>query len=145
MLVHRRHEKQMPSHPPLLVPCCDKFQQKNRTFKTKPTNHPTSVPRWPNWFFNIWPFTTMKICPKAYKLSQSGLTTLPNTFQKPLNIWPKISQFVTKSGHTASIQLTDWTNDWENVFENTRKGRTWNWKIIFCNQQSRKLQIFCLI
>ena len=44
-------------------------------------------------FFNIWPFTTMKFCPKAYKKSKSGFTTLPNikyTFQ----MLPKISKFL---------------------------------------------------
>ena len=58
-------------------------------------------------FFNIWPFTTMKFCPKAYKKSKSGFTTLPNikyTFQ----MLPKISKFLlnwrnfAKSGHTAN-------------------------------------------
>ena len=29
-------------------------------------------------FFNIWPFTSMKICPKVYKVSQSRFKILPN-------------------------------------------------------------------
>ena len=36
-----------------------------------------SVTRWPDYVFNIWPFTAMKISPKSYKLCQSELKTLP--------------------------------------------------------------------
>ena len=38
-----------------------------------------SVTEWPDYGFNIWPFSAMKICPKAYKLYQSELKTLPKT------------------------------------------------------------------
>ena len=63
----------------------------------------TSVTRCLDCFFNIWPFTTMKIYPKAYKKSQNGFTTLPNiksTFQMLLKISKFWLNFV-KSGHTA--------------------------------------------
>ena len=52
---------------------------------------------------NIWPFTSIKICPKAYKLYQRELKTLPKT----LNILPKIFKYLpewwnfAKSGHTG--------------------------------------------
>ena len=42
------------------------------TFSTLAT---TSVTRRPDCVFNIWPFSAMKICPKAYKLHQSELET----------------------------------------------------------------------
>ena len=51
-----------------------------------------SVTRRLECIFNIWPFSTMKICPKAYKLSQKELKTLskpnkPEIFcQRVLNI-----------------------------------------------------------
>ena len=38
---------------------------------------PTSVTRWQDCVFNIWPFTAMNICPKAYKLCQSELKLGP--------------------------------------------------------------------
>ena len=39
----------------------------------------TSVTRQPDCVFNIWPFLAMKMGPKAYKLFQSELKTLPKT------------------------------------------------------------------
>ena len=39
----------------------------------------SSVTRRPDCAFNIWPFSAMKICPKAYKLYQRELKTLPTT------------------------------------------------------------------
>ena len=44
---------------------------------------------WPDCVFNIWPFTAMKICPKANKLYQSELKILPkakHNLNKFLNI-----------------------------------------------------------
>ena len=40
-----------------------------------------SVTRRPDCVFNIWPFSTIKICPKAYKLYQNELKTFPKTKQ----------------------------------------------------------------
>ena len=39
----------------------------------------SSVTRWPNCVFNIWPFSLLKMCPIAYKLDQSKLKLLHKT------------------------------------------------------------------
>ena len=62
---------------------------------------------WPDDFiiFNIWLFTTMKICPLALQICQNKLKILPNTkwtlskWPKCFNILPKWWNFA-KSGHT---------------------------------------------
>ena len=56
--------------------------------------------------FPCWPFTTIKICPIAYKVAQVGLKVyqIPNKtfFKWPKNskIWPKYRNFA-KYGHTV--------------------------------------------
>ena len=67
---------------------------------------PTSVTRWPDCFFNLSPFTTIKFCPKAYKKSQSGFTTFQN-IKETFQMLPKIYKFLliwrnfAKSGHAV--------------------------------------------
>ena len=58
-----------------------------------------SVTRWLDYFFNIWLFTTLKICPIALQICQNKLIILPNT-KLTLSKWPKWQNF-TKSDHTA--------------------------------------------
>ena len=38
---------------------------------------PTSVTRWLDFLYKIWPFVTKKICPVAYKIGQSRLKIVP--------------------------------------------------------------------
>ena len=77
--------------------------------------------RWPDCFFNIWPFTTMKFCPKAYKKSQSGVKTLPN-IKQTFQMLPKTSKFLlnwqnfTISGHTVARALQRVIELWPIVF-----------------------------
>ena len=67
-----------------------------------------SVTSWPDCFFHIWPFKTMKFCPKAYKKSHQGYTTLPN-IKFTFKMLSKISKFLlnwrnfAKSTHTAHL------------------------------------------
>ena len=50
---------------------------------------------WPDCVFNFWPFTA-NIFPKAYKLCQSKLKTLPKT-KLTLDVLPKIFKYFAKS------------------------------------------------
>ena len=55
---------------------------------------------WSDCFFNIWPFTTVKSCPKSPK---QGFPTLPN-IKFTFKMLPNISKFLlnfAKSGHTG--------------------------------------------
>ena len=86
------------SHCSWCMPPCGEKYQKVGYWDGSLMKTPISVTRRPDCVFNIWPFSTMKICPKAYKMYQSELTadagtlstkhntTLPKTF----NLLPKI-------------------------------------------------------
>ena len=59
-----------------------------------------------DYLFNNWAFTTLKNCPKVYKICKSKLKIFPNTkstlskWPKFLNLLPKWLNFA-KSGHTV--------------------------------------------
>ena len=58
------------------------------------------------YYFNILPFSTMRICPIANNIGQSKLKTLPNTIGT-LSKWPKVFNVVVKfrqSGHTVNYK-----------------------------------------
>ena len=69
-----------------------------------------SVTRWLVYFFTILQFSTLRICPIAYKIGQSKLETLPNTklthskCLKFFNVEVKWRNFA-KSGHLDSQPL----------------------------------------
>ena len=69
----------------------------------------SSVTRWLDHLFNIWPFSTMRICPILFLSWQSELTILPNT-KWTYSKWPKFINVVlewqnfAKSGHTDPWQ-----------------------------------------
>ena len=44
-----------------------------------------SVTRWNKLFFNIWPFTSTKICPMAHKICQSWSKILPKVNKPSIN------------------------------------------------------------
>ena len=50
-----------------------------------------SVTRWLVYCFNIWPFATLNICPKPYKICQSKFNKLPNSKWT----FPKYQSFIT--------------------------------------------------
>ena len=53
--------------------------KKNRKkIKRKTLFHDGSVNRWPNYLFNIWPFTTIKIGPMAFIICKNRLRILSN-------------------------------------------------------------------
>ena len=68
-----------------------------------------SVTRRPDCVFNIWPFSAMKICPKAYKLYQSELKTLPKT-KKTLNMLSNIFKYWSKWWNFARSVHSDKTH-----------------------------------
>ena len=46
---------------------------KNASNETKEmSNAETSVTRWLDYFYNIWPFTKLKSCPKFIKTTKGG-------------------------------------------------------------------------
>ena len=56
-------------------------------------------------FFNIWSFTSMKICPKVNKICKVG-SKFCQILNKPSKKWPKLWRFgqtFAKSGHAASL------------------------------------------
>ena len=53
-------------------------------------------------FFQYLAIYNKKICPKSYKLYQSGFTTLPNT-KWTLKIWPNISKFLANASKFRQI------------------------------------------
>ena len=61
------------------------------------------------FFFNIWPYATIKICPMVKQIRQSRLKILPNKkltvkkLPKTCKILPKWLNFA-KSGHSVSNQ-----------------------------------------
>ena len=66
---------------------------------------------WPDklhYLLSVWPFTTMKFCPKAYKICQEHLKILPNT-KWTFSKWPKVFNGVPMwqnfdiYGHTAAL------------------------------------------
>ena len=70
-----------------------------------------SVTRWPDCIFNSGPFTTLKICPKVYKLCQSELKFClnpnnPLMFCLIFKCLQKRWNFA-KSGHTAICDCGD--------------------------------------
>ena len=70
----------------------------------------TSVTRLLDYFSTFGPMTSMKICPKVYKICQSRLKILANSkysfekLPKTLNILPNWRNFA-KSGHTGEDSL----------------------------------------
>ena len=65
----------------------------------------TSVTRWLECLFNIFNFSTMKICPIAYKMCQNLLKIMPNT-KWTLSKWPKLFNGVPKWWNFAKYGLT---------------------------------------
>ena len=69
-------------------------------------------------FFNIWPLTPMKICPKAIKFAEAGSIISPvrnegfKKWPKTFKFWPKWRIF-DKSGHTP--------NPWTTYLPNLKK------------------------
>ena len=61
-----------------------------------------SVTWWLDHFFDIWPFTEVKLCPGMIKNCQRRFQILPNTKSTLKNL-PKWRKFA-KSGHTAGAQ-----------------------------------------
>ena len=57
-------------------------------------------------YFNILPFSTMKMCPIAYKIGQSKLKTLANT-NWTLSKWPKCFNVVVKWTNFTKASHTD--------------------------------------
>ena len=67
---------------------------------------PRSVTRWINYFFNIWSFRRLKICPMAWNICHGRFQMFPSTkltpkmLPKTCAILPKGWNFA-KSGHTV--------------------------------------------
>ena len=53
--------------------------EKKSCWLIRPSYLLTSVTRCRECFFNIWPFTTLQICPKAHWIFQSRFKSLPST------------------------------------------------------------------
>ena len=78
---------------------------------------PSSVTRWLGYLFNIWPFTTVKICPISTKLGSKFCQLLNESvidITKDIENFAKLLKFV-KSGLTARfvcvsvhLSLSDW-------------------------------------
>ena len=61
-----------------------------RLFRLMEVNHCDQMVGY--FFVNIWPITSMKICPKTYKFCQSGIEILVN-FKKSTKIARSILKF----------------------------------------------------
>ena len=77
----------------------------------KHTNEtPRQCDRMAKLFLNIWPFTTLKICPKAWQICQSAFKLLPNLkinlkrTAKYFQSFAKSRSFA-KCGHTEPREL----------------------------------------
>ena len=63
----------------------------------------TSVTRWLDNGFNIWPFRTIKICPNSIRMAKISLNFLPNTKYtlKKRSRTVNFGQFFAESVHTS--------------------------------------------
>ena len=69
------------------------YEQNRR--KVEPLLIISSVTRWSDCFFNIWPFTMMKFCPGHTKSPKQGFTTLPR-IKQTFKMLPKICKYFVK-------------------------------------------------
>ena len=78
-------------HEEFVIICWEPFQASN------------SVTRWLDYIFNAWPFTPMKICPTARKITKLG-SKFCQILNEPSKNDPD-TEFFAKSGHTARPQV----------------------------------------